>query len=342
MIWIRADANSEIGTGHVMRCLSVAKEIRKSGNEVCFILADEFPVKILSDNQINYKVLQTQYDKTEEEIPLLCQWLEAESPQCLLVDSYFVTKEYFEQVSRFTKVAYVDDFCHAEYPVDVLINYNIYGDSLPYKGNTAKDSTELLLGTGYVPLREEFRNAGYELRKEVKHVLVTTGGSDKYNLAGRIVEKAIQNEKIRGLHYHVVSGMFNQNTPFLKELEETHVNVHVYHNVTNMAELMKQCDIAITAGGSTMYELCALGLPMIAFSFVENQEKQIETFAKKEMLGFGGNYLLQKDEMLDEVLLHIQRMMDSPEERKKYNKRGRQIVDGQGARRIAQKLSEIN
>ncbi len=341
MIWIRADANSEIGTGHVMRCLSVAKEIQKSGNEVCFILADEFPVKMLSENHINYKVLHTPYDKTEEEIPLLCQWLEAESPQCLLVDSYFVTKEYFAQISRFAKVAYVDDFCHAEYPVDVLINYNIYGDSLPYKGNTAKESTELLLGTDYAPLREEFRNTGYVLRKDAKRVLVTTGGSDKYNLAGQIVEKALDNERLCGLQYHVVSGIFNQNADFLNLLEEAHDNVHIHRNVVNMAELMKTCDIAITAGGSTMYELCAVGLPMIAFSFVENQEKQIETFVQKEIIGFGGNYLLQKQQMIEGVLGHLQELVNSFEERKKYSDRGKYIIDGQGVRRITEILSII-
>ncbi len=338
MIWIRADANSEIGTGHVMRCLTVAKEMQKSGNEVCFILADEFPVKMLSDNKMSYKVLHTKYDRMEEELPLLCQWMEQDGPQLLLVDSYFVTKEYFEQIGRYTKVAYMDDFGHTEYPVDVLINYNIYGDKLPYRGNMTKESVQLLLGTEYAPLREEFRNTGYLPRKEAEHVLVTTGGSDKYNLAGLIVEKAMKNAKLCGLHYHVVSGIFNQNAEFLKRLEVTYANVHVYQNVTDMAELMKRCDVAITAGGSTMYELCAVGLPMIAFSFVENQEKQIETFVEKEIIGFGGNYREQQELMTEDVLRCLLSLVSSYEERKKYSERGKHVVDGQGAHRIVDKL----
>ncbi len=338
MIWIRADANSEIGTGHVMRCMSVAKELLRLGNEVCFILADEFPVKMLSDNQINYKVLHTAYDEMEKELPLLCRWAEVEEPQLLLVDSYFVTKEYFVQISRFTRVAYVDDFCHAEYPVDVLINYNIYGDSLPYKGNMANESTELLLGVDYVPLREEFRDTGYELRKQANHVLVTTGGGDKYNLAGQIVEKALDNEQLCGLQYHVVSGMFNQNADFLNSLEEAYDNVHIHQNVVNMAELMKTCDVAISAGGSTMYELCAVGLPMIAFSFVDNQKRQVETFAERELVSFGGDYESKREFMIDEVMMHLEKLAGSWEERKKYSQRGKAIVDGQGACRVAEIL----
>lgn len=338
MIWIRADANSEIGTGHVMRCLSVAKEMQQRGNEVCFILADDFPVKMLQDRKMNYKVLHTRYERPEEELPVLCQWLEQEKPQLLLVDSYFVSKEYLEQIAGYTKVAYMDDFCHTEYPVDVLVNYNIYGDMLPYRDNMAKEDVELLLGTKYVPLREEFRNTEYTLRKTAEHVLITTGGSDKYNLAGLIVEKAMKNKELCGLQYHVISGMFNQNLSFLRELEEKYPNVHIHQNVTDMAELMKQCDVAITAGGSTMYELCAVGVPMIAFSFVENQKRQVETFAKRELVSFGGDYESQRETMMDEVMIYLKKLAGSFEERKKYSERGKAIVDGHGAGRIAEKL----
>lgn len=338
MIWIRADANSEIGTGHVMRCITIAKEIQKRGVSVCFILADEFPVKMLSDNHIAYKVLHTKYDEPEKEIPILREWLCQASPQILLVDSYFVTKEYFAQIRKYTKVAYVDDFCHTEYPVDILINYNIYGDKLPYREKMKEEAVQLLLGTEYAPVREEFVNTDYLPRKEAEHVLITTGGSDKYNLAGLIVEKAMQSTSLCELHYHVVSGMFNPNAKMLDQIAESNSHVQIHHNVTNMAELMKQCDVAITAGGSTIYELCAVGLPMIAFSFVENQEKQIEVFFEKEIIAFGGHYLRHGERMIEEILRCLEGLTVSYENRKEYSDRGKRVVDGQGACRIAEKL----
>lgn len=337
MIWIRADANSEIGTGHVMRCLSIAAAIKKCGQEICFILADEFPLTLLQDRGMHYRVLHTSYDKTDEELPLLCKWLSEDKPQLLLIDSYYVSGEYIAKAGKLVKTAYIDDMFFPSCPADILINYNIYGDMLPYR-EVANARTALLLGTAYAPLREEFCDVKYSLQEEVKHVLITTGGSDKYNLAGRIVEAALQKAVTGKLHYHIVSGIFNQHYPCLKKLEQEHGNIHIHQNVTNMAELMQACDVAITAGGSTMYELCAVGLPMICFSFADNQKKQVETFAGREIVCFGGDYELQEEKMLEEVIVHLGKLAKSWEARKAYSQRGKAIVDGRGAERIAKIL----
>lgn len=341
MILIRADGGRETGSGHIMRCLSVAGALRERGKEVLFVLADDAAAGLLTERGQQFQILHTDHRKPEEELPAFLPLLERYKPELFLGDSYFMTAEYLEQVGRYTKTAYMDDMCAFPCPVDVLINYNIYGEQLPYRKQALPRNRAFLLGCAYVPLRTEFRNVNYSVRKNAENVLITTGGSDKYNLAGQILETTLADTRAGKLHYHVVSGAFNRYLSGLQEIEKTHVNVHVHQNVRNMAELMRQCDIAVTAGGSTMYELCAVGVPIVCFSFADNQERLVETFREKGLVCYGGNYLKEKEEMPGRVVEYIRLLAESETLRKDYSRREKAVVDGKGAERLAKALIEL-
>lgn len=339
MIWIRADANSEIGTGHVMRCLSVAAALQACGEEVCFLLADASAVMLLEERKQKYIILHTDFKQMEGELPDLRKLAKEQKPAACLIDSYFVTPEYLECLGGLCRTVYMDDVFRFPYAVDMLINYNIYGDSLPYREQPGKDSEEFLLGTSYAPLRQEFCTDTKEaVREHAKNVLITTGGSDKYNLAGKILRAVMEDAETSKLQYHVVSGAFNAYFSDLKDLEKKYPNIQIHQNVTNMAELMRTCDMALTAGGSTMYELCAVGVPIICFSFVDNQERIVETFVKKEMVCYGGNYLLEKEAMTEQIVHYLKKLAANPKLRAMYAKKERNLVDGRGATRIAKAL----
>lgn len=349
MIGIRADANSKIGTGHVMRCLAIASALKKCGQQVCFLLADDAAAELLDSRGQAYHILHTDYRAMEAELPKLKEWLAEQKASCLLIDSYFVTPGYLEQVRALARTAYVDDMNSFPYPVDMLINYNIYGDGIPYQEQMSKEeegknginAQMFLLGTSYAPLREEFQSTAYSVREELRNVLITTGGSDTYYLAGQILEKALQNERTKDLHFHVVSGAFNQNLPALKGMEKLHSNVHIHQKVIKMAELMQECDAAITAGGSTMYELCAVGVPIICFSFVDNQEQIVRTFLQKGYVCFGGDYLTQGEQLFDSIAEQLAVLADEKSIREAYSEKERKLVDGCGAMRIAQALCQL-
>ena len=341
MIWIRADANREIGTGHVMRCLSIAVELQKCRQEVLFILADDEAAALLSARGQKYVVLHTDYSRPEEELELLLPMLSEKRPELLLIDSYFVTPHYLGEVGKYTHTVYMDDKFSFPCPVDAVINYNIYGELLPYREEALPCTRKFFLGCAYAPLREEFQEISYQVKDSAKDVLITTGGSDKYNLAGKILQCALSDTEGKTLQYHVVSGSFNPHLPELTAVSEKHANVHIYQNVHNMAELMKQCDIALTAGGSTMYELCAVGVPIVCFSFVDNQEKIVETFVEKGLVCYGGNYLKEKEELPKRVVEHIRLLAASKALREDYSHREEKLVDGKGAERLAQGLIEI-
>lgn len=339
MIWIRADANGEIGSGHVMRCLSIAQALKRRGEQVCFLLADEEPVPLLEARGQTYRVLHTDYTRMEDELPLLTELLSEEKPQFFLADSYFVTAEYFRKIREHVPAGYVDDRCIAGLPVDVLINYNIFAVEALY--GAVQADTKLLLGTEYVPLREEFAGVEYPVREKAEQVLLTTGGSDKYNLAGGLLEKLLSNQETAGLHYLVVSGAYNVHLPELRKIEDRHENVRICCNVSDMSRLMRESDIAVSAGGSTMYELSAVGVPILCFSFADNQERIVEGFAEKGLVCFGGNYLKQGEAVLEGIAEALAGLAADAKLRRSYSERQKLLVDGQGAMRIADEIMRV-
>lgn len=338
MIFIRADGGREIGSGHIMRCLSIAGALQRQGQEVLFILADDSAAGLLTERGQKYRILDSDCCRMEKELSVLRPLLEAYRPKLFLADSYFVTEDYLKQVGKYTKTAYIDDLGMFPCPADVVINYNIYGEALPYREKALPQNRAFLLGCSYAPLREEFENAVYAVREKAAHVLITTGGGDKYNLAEQILGSVLSEETCRRLQYHVVSGSFNSHLPSLQAVAAKHPNVKVYENIRNMAALMAQCDIAVTAGGSTMYELCAVGVPIICFSFVDNQERLVETFAQKGIVCYGGNYLREKEELPKKAAGYVRLLAESKTLREDYSRLERGLVDGRGAERIAKEL----
>lgn len=359
MVVIRADANSKIGMGHVMRCLSVADALLKRGEEVLFVTADDTPVPLLTKKGVPYRVLHTDYADMEAELPgLLCILQEltqrAELPEevlsrmssqrkdiAILVDSYYVTEKYLAALKKRITTIYMDDIYAFSYPVDMLINYNIYGEEMGYEKDAAFADTKLLLGANYVPLREEF-SAGEQQRTAANcGILITTGGSDSFNLAGQLLAEAMKYDALKEKEYHVVSGSLNPHIGELQALVEKHGNIHIHCNVTNMAELMAKSEIALSAGGSTLYELCAIGVPVIAFSFAENQERLVQTFVKRGIVRYGGNYRTDGNKMIQNTIAGLETLLEDENLRTEYREKARTLVDGKGADRIAEAIQAL-
>nr|WP_296455213.1 UDP-2,4-diacetamido-2,4,6-trideoxy-beta-L-altropyranose hydrolase [uncultured Acetatifactor sp.] len=333
MIWIRADANETIGSGHVMRCLSIADALKQQGQQVCFLTADENAAGLLEARGQAFRVLHTDYRRMEGELEALEELLAGGG--FFLADSYFVTAAYLDRVRERLPVGYLDDMCRRDLAADLLIDYNIFAEARLYEGCKA---AEFLLGPEYAPLRAEFAGNACETRARASRVLITTGGGDRYNLAGQLLEKALAHPGTACLEYHVVSGAYNVHLAELKALERRHGNLRIYSNVSDMCGLMRDSDIAVTAGGSTMYELSALGVPMVCFSFVDNQERIVEGFVERGLVGFGGNYLLQGEAMAAEAAEAIALLAGDRELRQTYSRRLQAVVDGRGAMRIARRI----
>lgn len=337
MIFIRADANERIGTGHVMRCMAIADALKQRGQQVCFLIADDRGSCLLKDRNQEYTILHTDYAAMEAELPRLRQIFEEKEPDFFLADSYSATPEYLREVRNYVPVGLLDDKVLTGYPADVLINYNIFAAASLY-GTAEETQTRYLLGPEYVPLRREFTGVDYTVRERAERVLITTGGSDKYNLGMKLLKRALAGADTADLQYTVVSGAYNTHFSELQELARRHENVQVCSNVSDMWRLMRDSDLAVSAGGSTMYELSAVGVPVICFSFVDNQERIVRGFAEKGLVCFGGDYLAQGENMLEEIVSHIGRLAADFNLRKNCSQKLRDLVDGQGTLRIAGEL----
>ena len=144
--------------------------------------------------------------------------------------------------------------------------------------------------------------------------------------------------QLRHLIFHPVIGSLSPALPQVKKLAaEFAGRVIIHQNVSKMAELMSACDLAISAGGSTLYELCACGVPSISFAYADNQCPNTEGFAKEGIIPYAGDW--RKDEVavlknFAEYLSHMQLAAQRLAQQQKM----RQVVDGKGAERLAAAL----
>ncbi|HOQ17438.1 MAG TPA: UDP-2,4-diacetamido-2,4,6-trideoxy-beta-L-altropyranose hydrolase [Defluviitaleaceae bacterium] len=316
-ILIRADGGKTIGMGHIMRTSVLAEELRRCA-EVSYVCSEEeefdFGVNFLRQN--GYFV----YRFSEEN---LLSKINDIAYDCMIVDSYNVDANFFKSVKRAGSfLGYIDDLKKEEYPVDFIVNQNPYALDLNY---TEENYIETFLGITYVLLRKEFQNPMKRYISPVcKDVLITVGGSD----INRITEKIIQNilKEELDMTLHVVIG-----PAFPKGYLDTfsHPKVKLYYNPI-MSDLMKKCDLAVSACGSTVYELAACGTPTIGIVVADNQ---MMAYEKLKQLG------IIKGSNVENILDSIKEM--TYEKRLEMSRKGQELVDGLGAKRLASEIFNL-
>lgn len=339
MYLIRADGNAQIGAGHMMRCLTIADALPDK-KQVCFLCADDQSADLARSRGYQAQAFGTDYRRPEEELPKWekAAWIgERESGNVLLVDSYYATPAYLKALHRYGRVALLDDMGRQAFPVDLVINYNVYAKEEKYRGLYEGSATEYCLGGSYIPIRPQFTGGGYRVREKAENVLLTTGGGDADNIAGKILDR-IYDEKI---NYHLIIGRYSPHYQDMKSLEAQQKGVHVYHDVSDMASLMRACDMAITAAGTTLYELAAVGVPFICFSYAENQEKLAEYVDWNRIAPCGGKYHEEPHKTLESIANAFFELAEDREKRNECYFKESRLVDGHGAERIATALARI-
>lgn len=342
MFYIRADGNEKIGMGHIMRSLTIAEQLRHRGEEVLFLTADEEPVRILEERGFPAKILFTYYDEMEVELPQLMGLFmgsgERRKPK-ILVDSYFVTEFYLKNLRLSAKVILMDDEKKAVYPCDGLVNYNIYGKTLGYERDYPAE-TQLFLGCDYAPLRAEFQKGGYEMREEVKDILLTTGGGDGCHMALSLAKRILEKRE-ESVLWHIVCGPYHPDAEELEGLAAKSGALRIHKNVTDMSELMRRCDIAVSAAGSTLYELCSVGVPAVGFYFAENQRRNMEAFGRMTPVMNAGDFSAAPEQVLDFIEREVEVLRGDGGLRRRISRAMRTIVDGKGAQRLAEGISAL-
>lgn len=290
----RVDASSQIGTGHFMRCLTLADALKKRGAHIRFVSrhlpeylrnmlvakGHEFsplssaPCQKASDALAHSLWLGTsQHADVQDSI----QALSDQTWDWLVVDHYALDA-CWETALRQTakKILVIDDIADRQHDCDILLDQNFYEDMNTRYADKVPPHCQLLLGPRYALLREEFLRIREQVKPRsgpVKRIFVFFGGVDTDNYTGRAVE-ALSEMGISDLHVDVVIGAQH---PCREKIESACAQFgFVCHIQTDkMAELMAAADLAIGAGGSAVWERCCLGLPSIIFALAENQKKAV-------------------------------------------------------------------
>lgn len=369
LVFIRTDGNSQIASGHLMRCISIANACRELGMKVHFLVSDKesisfFQEKSFADFPITC-LESAAYDHLEWELPELLSLLADCDHQktIFLLDSYFVTEKYLESVGKLAKTAYIDDLMLFDYPVDFLVNYDVISSrTMPAYQAAYANAGKTLLGAAYAPLRGQFQNREMPLRKQVKNILITTGGSDPFHFCLYLIRAlkemiSVPSPKpfpiFEGVTFHMIIGAYYTDKEALYSLGQACPFLKLYENVTDMATLMESCDLAVSAAGTTLYELCALGVPSISFTMADNQVASANAFDESGIIPYSGDIRTSTDYAPEKILKFLTRMsgfdiIDStPSAANSYAKRKivhqtmRSFIDGKGSQKIARTMLEL-
>ena len=355
-VWIKANGNGIIATGHIRRCMTIAKELMDNGAEVVFVLSDIDSadlLRTLSDEDgttFDSVILHNNFSEPMEDLPLLKELFASEKPDFYLMDSYFLKEDYFQGINDLikelalqTKTGFIDDLYKFDYPVDLIINYDII---IPKDFYSAPKQ---LLGPEFSPLRPQFADNRYEVRDIARTALLSSGGTDPYHVLGDILKEIyVDNSPCRkvldttGLHCDVVVGaLFEEGyKEELRELAKEHKEITLHETVGDMASLMKKADFAVSAGGTTLYELCAVGVPTVVFSMADNQVEFVQSFDKAGAAKYAGD--ARKDRRLVQKIVTLgTAAQDNAGFRKRMSDKAKSLIDGKGAERIAKAILEF-
>lgn len=342
-IGIRADGGIEIGMGHIMRTLVLAKELKKQDYEVFYICKIDLVYTLEHDIELYYKSfdeikklgISDIYIRGIEKVISedfkvyfvreghLLEDISKIPLDFLITDSYDVDENYFNKTKAiFNKTAYIDDMNLHYFNVDFLLNQNADAEDFKYRVN---NDTKLILGTKYVMMREEFRSLPIKnIKIKVYDIMLTVGGSDPLHFTDKILSWV----KDLDYNFHVVVG---PSFDYIEQLKKYKNNkIKLYYNA-NMHMLMEKCDIAISACGSTLYELAACGVPTIGIVIADNQlgiARKLNDMGIIKNLGWH-NKLNGKD-----FIYHLNELTNNYDLRKMISQKSCKIVDGKGVDRI--------
>lgn len=348
-IAIRTDASSQIGTGHFMRCLTLAEALKQHGAQIRFI-SRELPVYLrdmLTEKGMDFTLLADNAQASPIDDLAHSAWLGTSQAQdaqdsiqalankawdWLIVDHYALDMRWENALRKAAKqIMVIDDIADRQHDCDILLDQNFYADMKTRYNGKVPAHCQLLLGPRYALLREEFRQLREQIKPRtgaVKKILVFFGGVDTDNYTGLAI-KALADIQLEEIQVDVVIGAQH---PYRAEIETSCIaHGFICHVQTDkMAELMAVADLAIGAGGTATWERCCLGLPTLSICVAVNQQKQLADAAQDGLL-YAPAFNIDVTEVFKK---HITALIENPYLRRHISYHAMQIVDGLGVLRI--------
>lgn len=335
MIAFRLDANMAVATGHMFRCISIAKHCRRAGNDCVFLLAEDEYTDVLKKEGFQYRVLNIKWDDWNYGIETVRKALLDYDAKCLVVDSYRVTEPFFEKLIKEIPIFYLDDLCTKMYDVSAVLHYSEWEQEHILADLYAGSDVRVYSGMKYMPLREAFEQV-VPCEKKKYQLLITTGGSDTYHITLKLLQVLVRDVTFEKREICAVLGKMNADKEEIDKISQAYSNITVLQNISNMDEVMCQSRYAVTAGGTSVYELMASGVPFVCFGFSDDQKYFGKRMEEHGNALWAGDAREGVDALVSELVTCLKKMfgMDKEEEQQCIQ-RNRALVDGRGAARVA-------
>ena len=358
-IVIRVDASAQIGTGHVMRCLVLAEEMKEKGANVEFICREHsgnliefiskekgFPVQPLPIDIKNGEKggFETQYESWlggtwESDAEFVSQVLQKRTQPVdwMIVDHYLLDSGWEQKLRPLVKkIMVIDDLADRSHDCDLLLDQNFHLKNNRYQSLIPKYCFQLL-GPQYALLREEFRKARNNLRKRtgaIKRILVFFGGADLTNETKKTFEAICQLNR-SDIAVDIVIGHANPHRKQLEQLISPFSNSKLHVQINNMAEFIAEADLGIGAGGTTIWERFCLGLPSLVMTIAENQEYVINNLHRQGYLThLGKNQVVSSEN----ICKNLKNALNSAEKLLSFVDKGIKLIDGNGVKKVLESI----
>lgn len=348
---IRADADFKMGIGHMMRCIALAQAWKAKGGKVTFIsiCENDSIIKKIKDEGFSFIPLQRSFPSPADlhEVTAFIRRLfqKHRGIWCVLDGYHFDTKYQKALLSTQVKLMVLDDYHHLDaYHAHIILNQNIDAEKIQY---VCDFDAQRLLGLKYTLLRTEYldlQRKAHAFAKPIQNILVTLGGSDYDNATVQVIQ-ALLNSRFKNITIHLVVGPYNPNKMQIYDLVNNSLKNYserlpnfVIHKNANMPTLISSADLCISAGGSTCWELCYLGIPFIVIITAKNQQNIAVGLqrARAALCAGWANKIFK-----NKIQKNLVDLINDVNLRENLSKAANTLIDGKGRLRVIQKMLKL-
>lgn len=364
-IFFRVDASIEIGSGHVMRCLTLADElksrgekvifitrahkgnmgdaIKKRGYELCLLPAPADTYQIRKSDVRHAPWLGVSWEQDAKETSLM---IGSSRPEWLIVDHYGIDSRWHKDLrNKGGRIMAIDDLADRKLDCDLILDQT-YGRKVEEYRPWVSPYCKMMLGSSYALLRPqfaEFRHKATLKRKKfngINRILISMGGVDVDNVTTTVLNGLLM---LNWEHIPLFDVILSRHSPHLQQVierfEKQALNISVSTDVTDMAERMLSADIAIGAGGSTSWERCCLGLPSLIITTASNQAYAVKQLqAQGSIISIGRH----SEDTAEMVFNSVTKLIDDIEMWYRMVEKAFNITSGLGASLISSALDTSN
>lgn len=336
---IRADASVTIGTGHVMRCLTLAEALNRSGIKstfACRILSGNLNSYIAHQGYPVYPIPLDENGSWEEDARYMRMAMadSGENADWIVVDHYGLDIRWESELRHAARhIMAIDDLANRRHDCDLLLDQNLCGGQGAIYAKLIPPGATQLIGPKYALLRREFAQARAMIKPRdgsLKRILVFFGGSDPGNETGKALA-ALATPDFAEIALDVVVGESNPHRERVRNLCAARPNIFFHCQVSNIAELMAKADLSIGAGGTATWERLALGLPALITAVADNQVKNMCLIDEQgAAVGLG----MAQELSVEAISRAVDELRSTPEILSAMSNKALGLVDAAGAERV--------